>query len=109
MAFFFFQRIRRPPRSTQGVSSAASDVYKRQYQRRVHGDKLTLTWNKVKGAEKYYIYRSDNPTTPIASMPTSPLKDSVVNMDTFYVDTTSTLYAGKKYLYNVKAYTKAKK
>eukprot|EP00831_Metopus_contortus_P038842 TRINITY_DN30478_c0_g2_i1.p1 TRINITY_DN30478_c0_g2~~TRINITY_DN30478_c0_g2_i1.p1 ORF type:complete len:106 (+),score=41.04 TRINITY_DN30478_c0_g2_i1:108-425(+) len=30
--------IRRPPRSTQGVSSAASDVYKRQYQRRVHGD-----------------------------------------------------------------------
>eukprot|EP00831_Metopus_contortus_P004584 TRINITY_DN11700_c0_g1_i2.p1 TRINITY_DN11700_c0_g1~~TRINITY_DN11700_c0_g1_i2.p1 ORF type:complete len:146 (+),score=52.04 TRINITY_DN11700_c0_g1_i2:78-515(+) len=31
--------IRRPPRSTQGVSSAASDVYKRQYQRRVHGDK----------------------------------------------------------------------
>eukprot|EP00831_Metopus_contortus_P084578 TRINITY_DN9638_c0_g1_i5.p1 TRINITY_DN9638_c0_g1~~TRINITY_DN9638_c0_g1_i5.p1 ORF type:complete len:175 (+),score=31.32 TRINITY_DN9638_c0_g1_i5:80-604(+) len=31
--------IRRPPRSTQGVSSAASDVYKRQYQRRVHGQK----------------------------------------------------------------------
>eukprot|EP00831_Metopus_contortus_P045594 TRINITY_DN36568_c0_g2_i1.p1 TRINITY_DN36568_c0_g2~~TRINITY_DN36568_c0_g2_i1.p1 ORF type:complete len:230 (+),score=46.52 TRINITY_DN36568_c0_g2_i1:38-727(+) len=30
--------IRRPPRSTQGVSSAASDVYKRQYQRRVHGE-----------------------------------------------------------------------
>eukprot|EP00831_Metopus_contortus_P076147 TRINITY_DN70137_c0_g1_i2.p1 TRINITY_DN70137_c0_g1~~TRINITY_DN70137_c0_g1_i2.p1 ORF type:complete len:165 (+),score=31.77 TRINITY_DN70137_c0_g1_i2:60-554(+) len=29
--------MRRPPRSTQGVSSAASDVYKRQYQRRVHG------------------------------------------------------------------------
>eukprot|EP00831_Metopus_contortus_P029457 TRINITY_DN24236_c0_g1_i1.p3 TRINITY_DN24236_c0_g1~~TRINITY_DN24236_c0_g1_i1.p3 ORF type:complete len:105 (-),score=21.47 TRINITY_DN24236_c0_g1_i1:317-631(-) len=35
---FFFLMIRRPPRSTQGVSSAASDVYKRQYQRRVHGD-----------------------------------------------------------------------
>eukprot|EP00831_Metopus_contortus_P054048 TRINITY_DN45463_c0_g1_i1.p2 TRINITY_DN45463_c0_g1~~TRINITY_DN45463_c0_g1_i1.p2 ORF type:complete len:206 (-),score=33.30 TRINITY_DN45463_c0_g1_i1:560-1177(-) len=31
--FFFFLMIRRPPRSTQGVSSAASDVYKRQ----VHG------------------------------------------------------------------------
>eukprot|EP00831_Metopus_contortus_P023776 TRINITY_DN208_c0_g2_i7.p2 TRINITY_DN208_c0_g2~~TRINITY_DN208_c0_g2_i7.p2 ORF type:complete len:282 (+),score=-4.16 TRINITY_DN208_c0_g2_i7:72-917(+) len=28
--FFFFLMIRRPPRSTQGVSSAASDVYKRQ-------------------------------------------------------------------------------
>eukprot|EP00831_Metopus_contortus_P026086 TRINITY_DN22287_c0_g1_i6.p3 TRINITY_DN22287_c0_g1~~TRINITY_DN22287_c0_g1_i6.p3 ORF type:complete len:102 (-),score=19.24 TRINITY_DN22287_c0_g1_i6:155-460(-) len=31
---FFFLMIRRPPRSTQGVSSAASDVYKRQ----VHGE-----------------------------------------------------------------------
>eukprot|EP00828_Plagiopyla_frontata_P015325 TRINITY_DN198_c0_g1_i4.p1 TRINITY_DN198_c0_g1~~TRINITY_DN198_c0_g1_i4.p1 ORF type:complete len:499 (-),score=131.82 TRINITY_DN198_c0_g1_i4:87-1583(-) len=29
--------IRRPPRSTLSSSSAASDVYKRQYQRRVHG------------------------------------------------------------------------
>eukprot|EP00828_Plagiopyla_frontata_P041440 TRINITY_DN5906_c0_g1_i4.p1 TRINITY_DN5906_c0_g1~~TRINITY_DN5906_c0_g1_i4.p1 ORF type:complete len:342 (+),score=60.73 TRINITY_DN5906_c0_g1_i4:122-1147(+) len=31
--------IRRPPRSTLSSSSAASDVYKRQYQRRVHGTK----------------------------------------------------------------------
>eukprot|EP00657_Telonema_sp_P-1_P011911 TRINITY_DN76_c0_g1_i1.p1 TRINITY_DN76_c0_g1~~TRINITY_DN76_c0_g1_i1.p1 ORF type:complete len:154 (+),score=62.51 TRINITY_DN76_c0_g1_i1:147-608(+) len=30
--------IRRPPRSTQSRSSAASDVYKRQYQRRVRGE-----------------------------------------------------------------------
>ena len=29
-AMMFFLMIRRPPRSTQGVSSAASDVYKRQ-------------------------------------------------------------------------------
>ena len=28
--FFFFLRLRRPPRSTQNRSSAASDVYKRQ-------------------------------------------------------------------------------
>ena len=28
--FLFFLMIRRPPRSTQGRSSAASDVYKRQ-------------------------------------------------------------------------------
>ena len=28
--FLLFLMIRRPPRSTQGVSSAASDVYKRQ-------------------------------------------------------------------------------
>eukprot|EP00826_Nyctotherus_ovalis_P066860 TRINITY_DN992_c0_g1_i5.p1 TRINITY_DN992_c0_g1~~TRINITY_DN992_c0_g1_i5.p1 ORF type:complete len:149 (+),score=42.99 TRINITY_DN992_c0_g1_i5:27-449(+) len=32
--------IRRPPRSTLDRSSAASDVYKRQYQRRVHGNIL---------------------------------------------------------------------
>eukprot|EP00825_Cyclidium_porcatum_P047925 TRINITY_DN788_c0_g2_i1.p1 TRINITY_DN788_c0_g2~~TRINITY_DN788_c0_g2_i1.p1 ORF type:complete len:316 (-),score=44.50 TRINITY_DN788_c0_g2_i1:584-1531(-) len=47
--------IRRPPRSTHCISSAASDVYKRQYQRRVHGlleenmSKVPLT---VAGAEK---------------------------------------------------------
>eukprot|EP00657_Telonema_sp_P-1_P005666 TRINITY_DN2320_c0_g1_i2.p1 TRINITY_DN2320_c0_g1~~TRINITY_DN2320_c0_g1_i2.p1 ORF type:complete len:114 (-),score=63.71 TRINITY_DN2320_c0_g1_i2:86-427(-) len=32
--FFFFLMIRRPPRSTQSRSSAASDVYKRQFQHR---------------------------------------------------------------------------
>eukprot|EP00825_Cyclidium_porcatum_P044321 TRINITY_DN6480_c0_g1_i2.p2 TRINITY_DN6480_c0_g1~~TRINITY_DN6480_c0_g1_i2.p2 ORF type:complete len:100 (-),score=29.83 TRINITY_DN6480_c0_g1_i2:123-422(-) len=30
--FFFFLMIRRPPRSTHCISSAASDVYKRQRQ-----------------------------------------------------------------------------
>ena len=30
MIYFFFLMIRRPPRSTQSRSSAASDVYKRQ-------------------------------------------------------------------------------
>eukprot|EP00825_Cyclidium_porcatum_P021879 TRINITY_DN24257_c0_g1_i1.p2 TRINITY_DN24257_c0_g1~~TRINITY_DN24257_c0_g1_i1.p2 ORF type:complete len:162 (+),score=40.90 TRINITY_DN24257_c0_g1_i1:3-488(+) len=30
--FFFFQMIRQPPRSTHCISSAASDVYKRQTQ-----------------------------------------------------------------------------
>eukprot|EP00658_Telonema_sp_P-2_P005640 TRINITY_DN1211_c0_g1_i1.p1 TRINITY_DN1211_c0_g1~~TRINITY_DN1211_c0_g1_i1.p1 ORF type:complete len:433 (+),score=93.43 TRINITY_DN1211_c0_g1_i1:55-1353(+) len=33
--------IRRPPRSTLSSSSAASDVYKRQYQRRVRGSPLS--------------------------------------------------------------------
>ena len=33
--FFFFLMIRRPPRSTQSRSSAASDVYKRQFLRDV--------------------------------------------------------------------------
>ena len=32
LLFFFFLMIRRTPRSTQGRSSAASDVYKRQIQ-----------------------------------------------------------------------------
>eukprot|EP00831_Metopus_contortus_P073179 TRINITY_DN6673_c0_g1_i2.p3 TRINITY_DN6673_c0_g1~~TRINITY_DN6673_c0_g1_i2.p3 ORF type:complete len:129 (+),score=42.34 TRINITY_DN6673_c0_g1_i2:104-490(+) len=38
--------IRRPPRSTQGVSSAASDVYKRQVS-------TQSTW------DKFYIYNAD--------------------------------------------------
>eukprot|EP00825_Cyclidium_porcatum_P041993 TRINITY_DN5634_c0_g2_i2.p4 TRINITY_DN5634_c0_g2~~TRINITY_DN5634_c0_g2_i2.p4 ORF type:complete len:104 (-),score=43.28 TRINITY_DN5634_c0_g2_i2:764-1075(-) len=32
LIFFFFLMIRRPPRSTHCISSAASDVYKRQTQ-----------------------------------------------------------------------------
>eukprot|EP00658_Telonema_sp_P-2_P021386 TRINITY_DN18519_c0_g1_i1.p1 TRINITY_DN18519_c0_g1~~TRINITY_DN18519_c0_g1_i1.p1 ORF type:complete len:249 (+),score=67.81 TRINITY_DN18519_c0_g1_i1:136-882(+) len=36
--------IRRPPRSTLSSSSAASDVYKRQYQRRVRGVLLGMAW-----------------------------------------------------------------
>eukprot|EP00831_Metopus_contortus_P037297 TRINITY_DN2938_c0_g1_i1.p1 TRINITY_DN2938_c0_g1~~TRINITY_DN2938_c0_g1_i1.p1 ORF type:complete len:280 (-),score=67.95 TRINITY_DN2938_c0_g1_i1:125-964(-) len=39
--FFFFLMIRRPPRSTQGVSSAASDVYKRQVSTQSTWDKKT--------------------------------------------------------------------
>eukprot|EP00825_Cyclidium_porcatum_P025577 TRINITY_DN27762_c0_g1_i1.p2 TRINITY_DN27762_c0_g1~~TRINITY_DN27762_c0_g1_i1.p2 ORF type:complete len:145 (+),score=17.50 TRINITY_DN27762_c0_g1_i1:72-506(+) len=44
---FFFLMIRRPPRSTHCISSAASDVYKRQIQRAagaagLHGLCLTL-------------------------------------------------------------------
>eukprot|EP00658_Telonema_sp_P-2_P001127 TRINITY_DN1042_c0_g1_i2.p1 TRINITY_DN1042_c0_g1~~TRINITY_DN1042_c0_g1_i2.p1 ORF type:complete len:270 (+),score=35.10 TRINITY_DN1042_c0_g1_i2:99-908(+) len=36
--------IRRPPRSTLSSSSAASDVYKRQYQRRVRGRTCCQPW-----------------------------------------------------------------
>ena len=39
---FFFSMMRRPPRSTQGRSSAASDVYKRQGQLAV--DYSCPTW-----------------------------------------------------------------
>eukprot|EP00831_Metopus_contortus_P012694 TRINITY_DN15109_c0_g1_i1.p2 TRINITY_DN15109_c0_g1~~TRINITY_DN15109_c0_g1_i1.p2 ORF type:complete len:112 (+),score=15.79 TRINITY_DN15109_c0_g1_i1:97-432(+) len=40
--------IRRPPRSTQGVSSAASDVYKRQFQK-----KIITYWDDMKDKEVY--------------------------------------------------------
>eukprot|EP00831_Metopus_contortus_P079098 TRINITY_DN7799_c0_g1_i5.p2 TRINITY_DN7799_c0_g1~~TRINITY_DN7799_c0_g1_i5.p2 ORF type:complete len:223 (-),score=37.50 TRINITY_DN7799_c0_g1_i5:121-789(-) len=49
--------IRRPPRSTQGVSSAASDVYKRQYQRRVHG--VDSEGNFIKSYKKHHLYETD--------------------------------------------------
>eukprot|EP00831_Metopus_contortus_P072375 TRINITY_DN66053_c0_g1_i1.p1 TRINITY_DN66053_c0_g1~~TRINITY_DN66053_c0_g1_i1.p1 ORF type:complete len:216 (-),score=46.88 TRINITY_DN66053_c0_g1_i1:130-777(-) len=47
--FFFFLMIRRPPRSTQGVSSAASDVYKRQVstQSTWGADKTSKGWIKL--------------------------------------------------------------
>ena len=37
VVFFFFLKVRRPPRSTLGRSSAASDVYKRQHDSRDKG------------------------------------------------------------------------
>eukprot|EP00831_Metopus_contortus_P002354 TRINITY_DN10863_c0_g1_i3.p1 TRINITY_DN10863_c0_g1~~TRINITY_DN10863_c0_g1_i3.p1 ORF type:complete len:111 (+),score=19.06 TRINITY_DN10863_c0_g1_i3:97-429(+) len=43
--------IRRPPRSTQGVSSAASDVYKRQ----VHGGQTIFKHFLVDDSEKARI------------------------------------------------------
>eukprot|EP00657_Telonema_sp_P-1_P009843 TRINITY_DN4077_c0_g1_i2.p1 TRINITY_DN4077_c0_g1~~TRINITY_DN4077_c0_g1_i2.p1 ORF type:complete len:147 (-),score=45.43 TRINITY_DN4077_c0_g1_i2:159-599(-) len=39
--YFFFLMIRRPPRSTQSRSSAASDVYKRQGMYPIRGDRLS--------------------------------------------------------------------
>ena len=47
--FFFFLRLRLPPRATHGRSSASSDVYKRQFQtfmidqnRQYSADQLTF-------------------------------------------------------------------
>eukprot|EP00656_Telonema_subtile_P012273 TRINITY_DN16178_c0_g1_i2.p1 TRINITY_DN16178_c0_g1~~TRINITY_DN16178_c0_g1_i2.p1 ORF type:complete len:217 (+),score=45.16 TRINITY_DN16178_c0_g1_i2:3-653(+) len=49
---FFFLIIRLPPRSTLSSSSAASDVYKRQYQRRVRGlAAMSLQPHRFAGAE----------------------------------------------------------
>eukprot|EP00831_Metopus_contortus_P048030 TRINITY_DN38984_c0_g1_i1.p3 TRINITY_DN38984_c0_g1~~TRINITY_DN38984_c0_g1_i1.p3 ORF type:complete len:122 (+),score=13.95 TRINITY_DN38984_c0_g1_i1:131-496(+) len=48
--------IRRPPRSTQGVSSAASDVYKRQ----VHGGDYPMTLSSQPPVNKA-TYKDDKP------------------------------------------------
>eukprot|EP00825_Cyclidium_porcatum_P031390 TRINITY_DN33248_c0_g1_i1.p1 TRINITY_DN33248_c0_g1~~TRINITY_DN33248_c0_g1_i1.p1 ORF type:complete len:120 (-),score=31.71 TRINITY_DN33248_c0_g1_i1:19-378(-) len=48
--FFFLLMIRRPPRSTHCISSAASDVYKRQ--RRVHGHQQSSLSHKIKQNRK---------------------------------------------------------
>ena len=42
MTCFFFLMIRRPPRSTQSRSSAASDVYKRQTQADINIEEVHL-------------------------------------------------------------------
>eukprot|EP00831_Metopus_contortus_P068363 TRINITY_DN6112_c0_g1_i6.p1 TRINITY_DN6112_c0_g1~~TRINITY_DN6112_c0_g1_i6.p1 ORF type:complete len:101 (+),score=14.64 TRINITY_DN6112_c0_g1_i6:117-419(+) len=55
--------IRRPPRSTQGVSSAASDVYKRQLQQ---GREPTFTsaylkqYNFIK--DRFFEFEVDSPS-----------------------------------------------
>eukprot|EP00825_Cyclidium_porcatum_P021882 TRINITY_DN2425_c0_g1_i1.p1 TRINITY_DN2425_c0_g1~~TRINITY_DN2425_c0_g1_i1.p1 ORF type:complete len:255 (-),score=60.95 TRINITY_DN2425_c0_g1_i1:302-1066(-) len=54
--FFFFLMIRRPPRSTHCISSAASDVYKRQYQRRVHGGLQSM----IQDQQQYLPYQSNS-------------------------------------------------
>ncbi len=43
---FFFLMIRRPPRCTQGRSSAASDVYKGQTWERAAAN-LLMTWQRA--------------------------------------------------------------
>eukprot|EP00825_Cyclidium_porcatum_P001669 TRINITY_DN10760_c0_g1_i1.p3 TRINITY_DN10760_c0_g1~~TRINITY_DN10760_c0_g1_i1.p3 ORF type:complete len:102 (-),score=28.67 TRINITY_DN10760_c0_g1_i1:114-419(-) len=47
--------IRRPPRSTHCISSAASDVYKRQYKRRVHGEEANRLNNGFIGPEHLFL------------------------------------------------------
>eukprot|EP00657_Telonema_sp_P-1_P002309 TRINITY_DN15400_c0_g1_i1.p1 TRINITY_DN15400_c0_g1~~TRINITY_DN15400_c0_g1_i1.p1 ORF type:complete len:185 (+),score=73.83 TRINITY_DN15400_c0_g1_i1:91-645(+) len=61
--FFFFLMIRRPPRSTQSRSSAASDVYKRQYQRRVR-EKWRSSEMPQYGDDEYWDQRYAGSETP---------------------------------------------
>eukprot|EP00825_Cyclidium_porcatum_P038667 TRINITY_DN4533_c0_g1_i1.p1 TRINITY_DN4533_c0_g1~~TRINITY_DN4533_c0_g1_i1.p1 ORF type:complete len:110 (+),score=26.77 TRINITY_DN4533_c0_g1_i1:51-380(+) len=51
--FFFFLMIRRPPRSTHCISSAASDVYKRQ------GQVSQLLEQLVQACRRCLLYTSD--------------------------------------------------
>eukprot|EP00825_Cyclidium_porcatum_P042734 TRINITY_DN5911_c0_g1_i3.p1 TRINITY_DN5911_c0_g1~~TRINITY_DN5911_c0_g1_i3.p1 ORF type:complete len:169 (+),score=41.19 TRINITY_DN5911_c0_g1_i3:76-582(+) len=48
---FFFLMIRRPPRSTHCISSAASDVYKRQVSTQSTWDSINLAQHQKNGGE----------------------------------------------------------
>ena len=55
---FFFLMIRRPPRFTEGRSSAASDVYKRQDERIKILEKQITPEDLTGDAKRYARYRT---------------------------------------------------
>src|SRR5680860_861967 len=60
--------IRRPPRSTQSRSSAASDVYKRQPKWREVNLAASLPgFKRSRAAEAWLAGRSDQPARPMAA------------------------------------------
>ena len=63
---FFFLMRRRPPRSTQGRSSAASDVYKRQaVDRDLVGSDFPKGWFALRSSQRVRIAR-DHRSTPVS-------------------------------------------
>eukprot|EP00658_Telonema_sp_P-2_P021459 TRINITY_DN18545_c0_g1_i4.p1 TRINITY_DN18545_c0_g1~~TRINITY_DN18545_c0_g1_i4.p1 ORF type:complete len:257 (+),score=42.55 TRINITY_DN18545_c0_g1_i4:99-869(+) len=79
--------IRRPPRSTLSSSSAASDVYKRQYQRRVRGRRcgmhpvvLTLIdvlgWRRFSAWLLVFLLVLDVAIPPV-ELPREPMQDDL--------------------------------
>ena len=67
----FFLMIRRPPRSTQSRSSAASDVYKRQGQGDVRLSDRLLEWIEVDG-NKVDVVGADSIEVDACLLYTSP-------------------------------------
>eukprot|EP00831_Metopus_contortus_P052313 TRINITY_DN43910_c0_g1_i1.p2 TRINITY_DN43910_c0_g1~~TRINITY_DN43910_c0_g1_i1.p2 ORF type:complete len:137 (-),score=28.26 TRINITY_DN43910_c0_g1_i1:85-495(-) len=100
--------IRRPPRSTQGVSSAASDVYKRQ----VHGDSVCiLLITLLAGFLLYYFSGSDfsfKETKPgesdekeVSIISIDDTKSVLEHGDVLFVDSRSKNYYEKSHIKNV--------
>eukprot|EP00656_Telonema_subtile_P012306 TRINITY_DN16191_c0_g1_i2.p1 TRINITY_DN16191_c0_g1~~TRINITY_DN16191_c0_g1_i2.p1 ORF type:complete len:122 (+),score=14.66 TRINITY_DN16191_c0_g1_i2:32-397(+) len=69
---FFFLMIRQPPRSTLSSSSAASDVYKRQYQRRVRGASPESTLRCTAGTAHHHARLVASPAIRVG--PRSPMR-----------------------------------
>ena len=63
--FFFFLMIRRPPRSTQSRSSAASDVYKRQDMDLKLAEKIAI--------DDDYFYETYNVPAPATASSPAPV------------------------------------
>eukprot|EP00825_Cyclidium_porcatum_P035872 TRINITY_DN3765_c0_g1_i4.p1 TRINITY_DN3765_c0_g1~~TRINITY_DN3765_c0_g1_i4.p1 ORF type:complete len:227 (+),score=49.06 TRINITY_DN3765_c0_g1_i4:103-783(+) len=81
--------IRRPPRSTHCISSAASDVYKRQYQRRVHGINCMFERNAYAIGEKAKIFcKIDNSQCQV---PVTSVIARLVNKVTYIASTGNTM------------------
>eukprot|EP00825_Cyclidium_porcatum_P026785 TRINITY_DN28790_c0_g1_i1.p1 TRINITY_DN28790_c0_g1~~TRINITY_DN28790_c0_g1_i1.p1 ORF type:complete len:186 (+),score=13.83 TRINITY_DN28790_c0_g1_i1:132-689(+) len=71
--------LRRPPRSTHCISSAASDVYKRQYQRRVHGSTQSTwgVWFRYCSENRRYLqYRREQVMPCESTLPQQPATEA---------------------------------
>eukprot|EP00831_Metopus_contortus_P027472 TRINITY_DN23082_c0_g1_i1.p1 TRINITY_DN23082_c0_g1~~TRINITY_DN23082_c0_g1_i1.p1 ORF type:complete len:145 (-),score=43.01 TRINITY_DN23082_c0_g1_i1:79-513(-) len=90
--------IRRPPRSTQGVSSAASDVYKRQ--RRVHGKSRFIKMADPDQPSDYKIEKENGEVGVSSREYTGKAKATYSNGETYDGDFVEGIREGKgKYIY----------
>eukprot|EP00831_Metopus_contortus_P061387 TRINITY_DN53240_c0_g1_i2.p1 TRINITY_DN53240_c0_g1~~TRINITY_DN53240_c0_g1_i2.p1 ORF type:complete len:122 (-),score=8.34 TRINITY_DN53240_c0_g1_i2:88-453(-) len=85
---FFFLMIRRPPRSTQGVSSAASDVYKRQVQNHCSHNNNNLSWH----ISHFFLIHLEHFKIELSSFYTLTLFESLSTIcESFPVDRTGSV------------------